>query len=177
MSLRNPSKNLCAWLFLGLLLHQPLKSVFAAGAVEAWVQRYNVAAQVETRAVKAAADPDGNVVVAGYSVTGRNGADIVIIKYSGEGVPLWTNRYDGPGHSSDYVQCLAVDTSANIYLGGYSTSSSGSECITLAYSAAGIPLWTNRYSGPATNDMAVSMACDSAGHIYVLATSRINGTN
>ena len=45
-----------------------------------------------------AVDASGNVVVTGYS---GDGPDYVTIKYSSAGVPLWTNRYNGPGNGND----------------------------------------------------------------------------
>src|SRR6266581_9022639 len=32
------------------------------------------------------------------------------------GVPLWTNRYDGPANSSDLARAIAVDSSGNVFV-------------------------------------------------------------
>src|SRR5437870_401388 len=69
-------------------------------AAEAWVRRYRSAeAGSSDTALKVVADSDGNAIVAGYSNDGFTGQDMLIIKYSGVGVPLWTNRYNGPGNA------------------------------------------------------------------------------
>ena len=44
---------------------------------------------------------------------------------------------------------LAVDRSNNVIVAGHSYASGSSEdYATIKYSAAGLPLWTNRYRGP-----------------------------
>ena len=46
--------------------------------------------------------------------------DYATIKYSSAGVPLWTNRYNGPANSDDYAYAVAVDGSDNVIVTGYS---------------------------------------------------------
>jgi hypothetical protein len=61
-------------------------------------------------------------------------------------MPLWTNRYDGPGNDLDYPSAVAVDNSGNVFVTGHSIGSEGNDdYATIAYSGAGVPLWTNRY--------------------------------
>src|SRR5262249_31880777 len=55
---------------------------------------------------------------------------------SSAGVTLWTNRYDAG--ESGHINGLAVDGSGNVFVTG--------QPATLAYSADGVPLWTNTSS-------------------------------
>jgi len=51
-----------------------------------------------------------------------------------------------------------VDGSGNVFVTGDSASGSGfdtADYATIAYSNAGVPLWTNRYNGPANLKTAV----------------------
>lgn len=43
----------------------------------------------------------------------------------GAGVPLWTNRYNGPGNDQDYAFNVGVDSINNLIVNGYSIGSSG----------------------------------------------------
>jgi hypothetical protein len=119
-------------------------------AAEAWVRRYN-SGEVgsEDYAYKVVTDADGNAIVAGYTDDGITGRDMLIIKYSGAGLPLWTNRYNGPANESDEASAVAVDASGNVFVTGSSASSVGNDdYVSIKYSGAGVALWTNRYNGP-----------------------------
>src|SRR5205823_2419168 len=65
------------------------------------------------------------------------------------GVPLWTYRYDGPANGNDSASAVAADSSGNVLVTGSSWNGTKNDYLTLAYSNAGVPLWTNRYRGDA----------------------------
>ena len=77
-------------------------------------------------------------------------------------MPLWTNRYNGPGNGYDQAIAMAVDGSGNVFVTGNSVGSGGNyDYATIAYSGAGVPLWTNRYNGPGNgDDLANAVAVD-----------------
>src|SRR5262252_6748485 len=54
------------------------------------------------------------------------------------GMPLWTNRYNGPSNGADYPSGIAVDVNGNVFVAGYSIASNGYYTYaTVAYSSAG----------------------------------------
>ena len=112
-----------------------------------------------------AVDANGNVVVTGSYYT--------TIKYSGAGVPLWTNRYNGFGVGVHDATAVAVDISGNVFITGRSDNQNYySDYATLAYSALGVPLWTNRHNGTTNgNDGATAIGLDPEGNVFVTGTS------
>jgi hypothetical protein len=88
-------------------------------------------------------------------------------------VPLWTNRYQGPDDYVDYAGAVAADSSGNVIVTGRSYDTIGySDYATIKYSAAGVPLWTKRFSGPENyGDTAIALAVDSSGNVVVTGYS------
>jgi hypothetical protein len=72
-------------------------------------------------------DSAGNLYLTGRVPSPANGyADMMGYKYSGDGQPIWTNRYDGTAGLDDYPFALAVDGAGNICVTGETESVPGS---------------------------------------------------
>ena len=154
-----------AWLWTGFLAFAAIAfgpQPAHAAVTEAWAQRYGSSTAFEDYASKVVTDPAGNVIVAGTT-----GSEMLVIKYSGAGVSLWTNRYNGS------ASAVAVDGRGNVFLTGNSDGAGGnSDYSTIAYSGAGVPLWTNRYTGSANwRDEAKAVAVDGSGNVFVTGSS------
>jgi hypothetical protein len=145
-------------------------------AVQAWVQRYNGPGNGDDQPYAMAMDNSNNVIVTGYSIASGGDADYATINYSSAGVPLWTNRYNGPANSDDKATAAAVDNNDSVIVTGYSISSGGNyDYATIKYSSVGVPLWTNRYNAPAnSNDVAYVVAVDSSNNVVVTGSSYAN---
>jgi hypothetical protein len=121
-----------------------------------------------------AATSDGNVVVTGKSWNGYDytTSDFATVAYSGSGIPLWTNRYDGPGGGQDIAYAVAADNSGNVFVTGRSWDGTFADYATIAYSSAGIPLWTNYYHGLGNgDDEPLAIAVNSRGNVFVTGGS------
>ena len=142
--------------------------------LEAWVRRYNSSeARSSDNARKVAVDREGNIVVAGDTDDGVTGSDFLVIKYSGAGIALWTNRYGGSAIADDRLSAVGVDQNGNVFVTGFSRDAIGAiNYATLGYSPAGVPLWTNRYDGPANGeDVPRALAVDDNGNVFVTGYS------
>ena len=104
--------------------------------VQVWVQRYHDPGNTNASASAIAVDGSNNVIVTD-SFGGANGYDYATIKYSSAGVPLWTNRYNGPANRDDEASAVAVDSSDNVIVTGYSWNGSDNDYVTIKYSSAG----------------------------------------
>jgi hypothetical protein len=105
--------------------YQVLK--MSSAGVPLWTNQNIVLGPTNCMIGTAAVDSAGNLYFTGHVPSPANGySDIMVYKYSGNGQPLRTNRYDGTASLDDYPNGLAVDGAGNIYFTGQSESSLGS---------------------------------------------------
>jgi len=153
-----------------------LMLAYSSSGVPLWTNRFDGIAHSNDVAVAIGTDVDGNVYVSGFTEKpgGSNNFDYVTIKYSQQGVPLWTNYYDGPVHGSDYPTALKV-AAGKVFVTGNSVGSEGtSDFVTLAYSQSGVPLWTNRFNGTGNSgDYPDAITLDSSGNVYVVGSAAL----
>jgi len=153
---------------------------YSGAGVPLWTNRYNSGLWTPNDSASAiVADSQGNVFVTGSScgTTGGGASDYATIKYSNSGVPVWTNRYDGPGQYSDYAAAIVVDSAGNVFVTGFSFYDQPgvprpADWATIAYSNDGVPLWINTYHGP--DDLsyfAQAVAVDGLGNVFVTGIS------
>ena len=142
---------------------------YSPAGVMLWARLFNGPGNDTDVAYALSVDINSNVVVTGYSIGSGSGQDYETIKYSTSGVALWTNIFNGSGNGDDVATAIAVDGSGNVYVTGYSTGSgSGWDYATIKYSSAGVPLWTNRFTGTGNDDDAANaIVVDEIGEVYV----------
>src|ERR1043166_6656933 len=142
---------------------------FDAGGNEVWASSYDGKVKVSSSPSAVAVDSSGNIIV-----TGQGHNDYATIKYSPSGVPLWTNYYDGPAHVGDGATALAVASNGNIFVTGQSYPGIYEDVtgfwVTLAYSADGVPLWTNACP---SFEYPVAIATDSHGDVIVTGNQEV----
>jgi hypothetical protein len=152
-----------------------LTAKYAAGnGALIWQQRFNGSPSQPDLPQAVAVDSSGNVIVTGSSARGYY--DIYTIKYAAaDGMVLWEQRYNGPSDRHDWAQAIAVDTSGNAYVTGYSeVTSSVANYVTTKYDAQGNQLWQVRYDHSASYDIPAAIGLDSAANIFVTGTSDNN---
>jgi agmatine/peptidylarginine deiminase len=130
-------------------------------------------------------DGSGNVYVAGYSyatwgspVNPHAGSeDVFAAKLNSSGVLQW-NTFMGDS-DRDYGNGIAVDSSGNVYVAGYSYATWGSpvnahagefDIFAAKLNSSGIRQW-NTFMGDSDSDMGRSIAIDGSGNVYVAGYS------
>ena len=137
-----------------------------------WVHRYNGQEDHWDVATELVLNAAGNVYVTGHSF-GANGFDYVTIKYSSAGGQEWVATYDGPAHSEDWPNALAVDATGNVYVTGWSGGDDTFfDYATVKYNGSGVQQWAARFNGPGnTKDRAWALGVDESGNVYVTGDS------
>src|SRR5438874_9524145 len=96
-----------------------------------------------------AIDAAGNVYVTGNSLGIGTGYDYATVKYNSSGTQQWVTRYNGPANRDDYGNAIAVDSSGNVYVTGWSPGSGTDyDYATIKYNSTGQQQWVARYNGP-----------------------------
>lgn len=99
----------------------PISPKAAWGQEIGWIRQFGTSSTDFARSI--AVDASGNVYVAGHTSgalpgqTSSGGRDAFVRKYHGPENELWTKQF---GTSSmDFARGVAVDTSGNVYVAGY----------------------------------------------------------
>lgn len=140
---------------------------------ELWRATVDGAAHGDDRAYAIAVDAAGNVVVTGESFVSNNNYDYLTVKYSPAGDQQWRMPMSGAIGGNDRAVALCVDAvSGDAVVTGFSFNNSNYDYVTVKYLAVGATLWTRPMNSVAnSNDVAVAMACDASGNIYVTGKS------
>jgi hypothetical protein len=81
---------------------------------------------------------------------------------------------------SDYAQAVAVDSSGNVYLAGYSSATwgspvrtfgTGTDAFVAKLDSSGTLLWNTFLGGTGTSDQANGITVDSSGNVYVVGNA------
>jgi uncharacterized delta-60 repeat protein len=169
-------------LILTLIILLPLAVVSNtyAQVSQEWVQTYNGPGNGIDIAFSVVVDDLGNVYVAGNSPGDTSANDITTIKYNSSGQQQWVQRYNGPGNSDDGTNgtnAIAVDSSGNVYVAGWSAGTENTDYVVIKYNSNGEQQWAQRYNGPGNGyDAPYGIALDGSGNVYVTGTSTGDGT-
>jgi len=146
---------------------------YNSSGAQQWVQRYNGTGNREDYTKSIAVDRLGNAYVTGVSYGSGTDSDYATIKYNSTGVQQWVQRYNGTGNSKDYARSMALDSSGNVYVTGWSVGiGTIYDYATIKYNTAGIQEWVQRYNGTENYfDGANSIVVDVSGNVYVTGSS------
>ena len=163
--------------FVGLLFAATIVSTaLAATPPVLWNQRCDGPGGGSDAAFAMLLDSAGNVFATGQSLGPAGVADYITLKYSNDGIPLWTNRYHGLAARDDGAKAMAIDSSGDVIVTGSSAGGGNqSDCVTIKYSNAGVPLWTNRFVCAGDTCIGTGVQVDTNRNVFVSAYAYYHG--
>jgi hypothetical protein len=154
-----------------------------------WTKQWGTTKADEATGI--AVDGSDNIYVTGYTLgnldgnTNAGGYDAFLTKFDTSGAKQWTKLlgHQGGGANAagnDKATGVAVDSSGNIYVTGYTTgnldgntNAGGYDAFLAKYESSGTWQWTRLLghnggsANAAGNDLAIGVAVDGSGNIYV----------
>ncbi|GAG97308.1 unnamed protein product, partial [marine sediment metagenome] len=119
-------------------------------------------------------DSSGNLYITGMTDSfGVGDYDIFVTKFNGVN-QLWNFTWGGV--NSDIPRDLVLDTSNNMYIGGYTESfgSGSSDIVTIKYDSLGIQQWNKTWGGTDLEECS-GIRIDSSNNTYI--TGQVNSFN
>jgi cysteine-rich repeat protein len=140
---------------------------------EQWSSTFDAPGATNTVIARVATDPDGSLIVVGHHDTMANGNDLLVRKYTPDGMPVWTRSYDGPAMGNDYGYGVAVANDGYIYVtGSEATAGEGANMWLGRYDTDGNLIWARSYNGLAgLDDYLLDVDVDPETNAYVCGYS------
>lgn len=117
-----------------------IKRNYASGDI-IWTRNYNGSANDDDQAVDMVINQTtGDIYVTGKSTGISTGYDVVTLKYSADGVLVWTKIWDNSNnHGDDIPKAIGIDNIGIIYISGitYNGDINLEDLLVLAYSSSG----------------------------------------
>lgn len=161
-------------LFKSLPALSVLLPAFLSAQVDTvWVKRWTSPGAESDWAYAIAVDDSGYVYVTGKTENAGTLDDWTTIKYLPDGDTVWVRNFASPGSPNERASSIVIGPSGNIYITGYTMSSSAGDYLTIKYKSDGDTVWTRRYNGTGDSyDFAHWVAVDDQENVYVTGYSR-----
>lgn len=142
----------------------------ASGAFK-WAHHFNGTAGSDDKSAAIALDGNDNVYICGSINNFSSSLDYFCSKINSQGIYQWARFQNGAANNFDIVYAMAIDSTDNIYLTGYSRNadSAGTEDImTTKINTNGSIIWNKVFNGAANGtDQGNAVAVDMSGNVYV----------
>lgn len=113
-------------------------------------------------------DGSGNVIIVGSQYVSGQGNNFYVQKLNASTLAsIFTYTWNGPSSLDDISKAIAVDGSNNIYISGFSTSSTlGRELTLIKLNSSGVYQW-DQLSGFSGDDEGIDLIVDASNDVYV----------
>jgi uncharacterized delta-60 repeat protein len=118
-------------------------------------------------------DDKGFIIMTGTAYSMTDSARSLILKYSSAGKLVWARTFNGDGKKNGGLR-LVIDSTGNIFVGGYICKSSW-DFLIIKYTPDGDLVWSKTYDSGA-EDAAYGIAIDPSGNL-IAAGCTFNGKN
>jgi len=168
--MRNPKSFILILVALAVLT----PAFLAAQLVDTvWVNRWTSIGAESDWAYAIAAVNDGHVYVTGKTNNSGTEDDWTTIKYRPNSDTAWVRNFASPGSYNERANSIVIGSSGNIYITGYTMSSSAGDYFTIKYKPNGDTVWTRRYNGIGNGyDFSNWVTVDNEENVYVTGYSR-----
>ncbi len=139
---------------------------YSPGGIRQWISLFPASGTGTCIVSAITTDNQSNVYITGYRTRYGTMFDFCTVKYNSNGVEQWVKYYDGPIHSYDQAQKIAVDNAGNVYVSGFITINNYDARIytTIKYTKDGDSIWTRAYGsgdiGTDVNDIRIDENCN-----------------
>lgn len=153
----------------------------SAGSALTWSKKYYQSSGQGDEATQAiATDSSGNVYATGTSMPGSFTGQLIpsLYKINSSGALQWFVFLDGSNETSEPSKDIAIDSSNNIYITGYSAhTGAGSNDIFIAkYNSSGTLQW-QKFIGGSGADYNPFIAIDSSNNPVITYRSRVGSSS
>jgi len=124
-----------------------------------------------------ALDPNGDVVLGGYTQPGiLTDVDVYVLKYGADGSFRWEWTLFGVADVEEVID-LTVDGEGNTYaLAQYAPPGKHTSLLTVKLNSSGALLWSDVHSGQSTGDYAAGVELAPDGNVFVAGAAWENGS-
>lgn len=145
-----------------------LRKIDTFGA-DLWVSAFDAPGATSTVVRGVAVDAEGSVIVVGDHDTTAAGHEVMLRKFTADGMPVWTRNYGGEAGGNDIGMGVAAVPSGSLYVVGYeAVAAEGTNMWLGKYDVDGNLLWSRSYNGVASlDDYLSAVVTDEDENAYV----------
>ncbi len=146
-----------------------------------WTATYGGRANQDDSASALVVDSLGQVYVCGWVIDTLFDMNMVTLKFSSNGQPLWVKTWSRAFNEDDAAHALCLDQLGRVIVTGYCSDATGNiDFCTICYNGAtGDTVWVRYYNRTPENDEDIPYAIcvDDSNNVYVTGTSYDDGTD